>query len=288
MKEGQRIIKIAAGTLAAYGVLTSACGSDNDKDNVITTSSAPTYGETRTPFQTPKDVPTPTSIPVVTPFESGNQALVLDGRADGVQINDSESLHIRGPITIEARVKLLDQQGIDQVLGFGSDAVISKGQSTEAYGMYANLIGCSNKAGAFLVDRTFCADVQVQKGVWNDLAVIYDKEKIVFYLNGQQVGVQPWSGDLILNSEPLFIGQSPFGISNEDFSGEIDSVAIWNTARTADQMKEDFGGKFRNIRLSEGGNLVGLWQFDGDYSDSTPNHNDGIPLFDAHFAPVSD
>ena len=36
------------------------------------------------------------------------------------------------------------------------------------------------------------------------------------------------------------------------------------------------------VAAAEAQGLVGFWQFNGDFADSTSNHNDGQPLGDAH------
>ena len=228
---------------------------------------------------TPTTRPTITVIPTPTPgnIQKGT-ALVLDGAGDEVEVADSESLQLHEAATIEARVRLNRVDGD----GDGGDAVLAKGVTIEPYALWATFFKCDQRRPAAFFDGATwaCGEVKLQSGVWYDLAVTYDKNQAVFYLDGQAIGVKSLIGGLTENHESLFLGQSPVP-GKEDFAGEIDWVALWGRARTREEVAGDFeqGGP---VRSTDDQDLVGFWQFNGDFSDSSSYHNDGRPLGDAH------
>lgn len=98
-----------------------------------------------------------------------------------------------------------------------------------------------------------------EPGVWNHVAGTYDGTTQKIYLNG----------NLILTSEPftatvgvaplenLYIGSSP-AFSDRVFNGGLAEVRIWNTARTASEIKEF---STQRITGAEPG-LVAYWPID--------------------------
>jgi len=101
----------------------------------------------------------------------------------------------------------------------------------------------------------------VQKDVWEHVAVTFDGEMQVGYLNGElaekagQPGVDAvmqWQGPLEHTNTPLTIG----GISG--FKGAVDEIAIYNRALSAEEIKESaFAGHLSPVE--PGGKLAATW-----------------------------
>ncbi|MEO1185478.1 MAG: LamG domain-containing protein [Cyanobacteria bacterium J06636_27] len=110
-------------------------------------------------------------------------------------------------------------------------------------------------------------------GEWTHLATVYDGTTLTLYVNGEEYGSTSASFNftntefklgLPLNSDPYF-------------KGKVDDVRIWNTARSAEEISDNYN---QTLTGSETG-LVGYWNFDIDNSGSTTiadltgNGNDG-------------
>jgi signal transduction histidine kinase/CheY-like chemotaxis protein/ligand-binding sensor domain-containing protein/protocatechuate 3,4-dioxygenase beta subunit len=99
---------------------------------------------------------------------------------------------------------------------------------------------------------------------WTHIAAVSGKGGMKLYVNGLLVvsnahtGSFAWIGETKRN----FLGRSNLRESipalNRDFRGELDEVRVWNVARTAEQIRENY---LRNLDGTEP-NLVGLWNFD--------------------------
>jgi len=102
-----------------------------------------------------------------------------------------------------------------------------------------------------------------------------------------------WSGDLVTNEFHSAIGNK-WTEDNEQFSGYIDEVRIWNTARTAAELSQ-FKFDLPNPTAQEG--LLAYYKFDGTLNNSQGNSaydgmqvgNDGIlqenPVSSSQFLP---
>ncbi|MEM9454147.1 MAG: LamG domain-containing protein [Myxococcota bacterium] len=114
---------------------------------------------------------------------------------------------------------------------------------------------------------------EVEFNRWVHLAATYDGQDLVLYVNGELIETK--AATYAANpSASLFIGCSESDGSHKlYFPGKIDEVAIWNTVRTAQQIKS---GMVEYLTGSEAG-LVAYWNFeDSTTSDRTGNGHDGV------------
>jgi hypothetical protein len=74
-------------------------------------------------------------------------------------------------------------------------------------------------------------------GVWYHVAMTYDGSTIRGYLNGQLLGSQAFAGPINYVADPVEIGADYGGNPGEVPTGEIDEVAMWNTALTGPQIR---------------------------------------------------
>ncbi len=114
----------------------------------------------------------------------------------------------------------------------------------------------------------------VMDGLWHHVAGVREGDTIHLYIDGQWVASEDASmvGN-INNSEPIRFGARH--TLSSLLRGVIDEAHIWNTARSAQQIRGSMGC---TLHGDEEG-LVGCWRFDdcsGQYAlDSSPAGNDG-------------
>ncbi|MGI8603644.1 MAG: LamG-like jellyroll fold domain-containing protein [Verrucomicrobiales bacterium] len=92
---------------------------------------------------------------------------------------------------------------------------------------------------------------------WHHFAVVKNNNGAVLYLDGKLKATRD-SAPPNPASPPFRIGRQ-WGFSGADlWSGQIDDVRVWKTARTADQIRENL---FASLKGGEEG-LIALWNFD--------------------------
>lgn len=213
---------------------------------------------TKTPIpKTKTPMPTKTSEPKpsVEPEPSG--VLTLDGKGDGVQIANSESLNFSGDMTIEARIRI-PEGSLD-----GYDTIIAKGTRTEPFALWASFWKCKsprNAVAVLLKDvGLFCSDAVIPEGEWVDVSMARIGDSLKISIGDEMVFDGEAKGLIGVNKEPMFIGMSPVPV-DEDFKGEIDYVRLKGV----------------------NDELLGYWDFDGNLDDSSGNSNNGIFVGDAY------
>lgn len=95
------------------------------------------------------------------------------------------------------------------------------------------------------------------------------------YINGASVPIRVIAAggsiSAITQAGDLYIGRGPAG--TEFFDGNISDVRIWNTIRTATQIRDNMN---QQLTGSESG-LVAYFKLDGNFNDSTSNANHLTP-----------
>ncbi|MDD5750129.1 MAG: LamG domain-containing protein [Candidatus Pacebacteria bacterium] len=76
-------------------------------------------------------------------------------------------------------------------------------------------------------------------GVWVHLSVTYDGSNVRFYKNGALVSTVAQTVSAAGDAQPFSIGRTG-GYNGGYFSGSIDDVRIYNYARNADQVRQDY------------------------------------------------
>ena len=113
----------------------------------------------------------------------------------------------------------------------------------------------------------------IEDGTWHHLAGVYDGSQVRFYVDGVQQGVTgSLTGQIKTLAVPLGIGLRAAG--DLPFSGLIDEVRVWNTARTAQEIAANY-----QIELNGNEpNLVGYWKLNNNLLDSTSASNDLVAV----------
>lgn len=224
-------------------------------------------------IQTPKVERTSTPKPNPTPTPHSEGVLVLGGNGDSVVVPHHEILNISGDMTIEARVKM-SHESID-----GYDAILAKGTNHEIYAFWASFWHCENNAPAILLDNRndYCAKKPIPANEWVDLAMSRIGRRAIIVMNGEIILNVETDPVEVGNLDPLHIGRSPTP-GDEDCVCEIDYVRIFNHGRTLEQINSDF----IDFDITDEAGLVGNWEFDGNFNDTSTYGNHGVPTNKAY------
>jgi len=200
------------------------------------------------------------------PDNSRGTMLTLDGAGDYVEVADNATLDIAsGSLTIEAWVK---HNG-----GTGNQVIVDKRNGAAGYQLAYN--ATTNNLSVTVEDAgangtTTAGSVTLSTTDWTHVAGVYNTATgaLTLYVDGVQlVSGATNTGLALTNAENLLIGAGAPGA--DFFNGNIDEVRIWNSARTADEIRE-------NMHLTLQGsetNIVSYWQFNGDSNDDIGSNN---------------
>lgn len=201
------------------------------------------------------------ALPLHAQPAAANRVLELDSSDSYVELPPNLLAGAR-EMTFEAWLK--SDQLFDRVA-----TVFSYGETSRRFhfGLPGrNDIGCAlldssgvvRGAGARLVNT-----IEVQQ--WSHLAAVASTNGMLVYLNGSLVATNAYQ-ETLFTTDPVqraflghSVGASLWGrVLRFGFRGQMDEVRLWNTARTAEQVRESLG---RRLSGTESG-LVGLWNFD--------------------------
>ncbi len=208
-----------------------------------------------------------------------NNSLDFDGVNDAIQITDKAAFNGLNNITLEAWI--YPKANVNP----GEYIILNKENEWE--------MGLRNGQFQFASRNTApgwnwaSSNTNINTDQWTHVAVVYDGASYTFYVNGVQTNTTVANGQIDAAntySENVYIGRRLL-LGGSYFNGNIDEVAIWNTARTAAEIVADMGG---NIPCNSPG-LISYYGFDqgvayGDntgvsfITDCTTNAYNGIPL----------
>lgn len=108
------------------------------------------------------------------------------------------------------------------------------------------------------------SNVAISLGTWVHVAATYNGSLMTIYINGHEVGWATQTGNIVSNTANLLVGK---GLTSTNFyQGQIDELKIWNTSRTAAQVRA--GMHTRNANASSV-NLVAYYRFDEGGTSTT-------------------
>jgi hypothetical protein len=105
--------------------------------------------------------------------------------------------------------------------------------------------------------------LKVRPKQWQHLAAVFDGDHVVLYLNGKPSQAFPIGFESSVES--LHIGRNP--AFPELFDGYIDDVRVWNTVRSAHEIRTNMN---RELGGNEAG-LVGYWKLNSSDNGITPD-----------------
>ena len=163
-------------------------------------------------------------------------ALSFDGVDDSVDVANDSSLGITSNLTIEAWV---NPSAITLPSGtWMSIAGKKDGHNLSGYGLVmASYSPC--RRWCFVVDNSgVCpANACEQIGRWDHLVGVYDGSKMYLYQNGILQSTVVKSGNIGLSANSFKVASMT---SYGKFNGLIDEVKVYNYARTAEQIMQDY------------------------------------------------
>ncbi|MBP5999616.1 MAG: gliding motility-associated C-terminal domain-containing protein [Sediminibacterium sp.] len=194
----------------------------------------------------------------VTATVNTDNALNFDGTNDYVILNSSlASAYNNNSVTIEAWIKTTDSKLINEIFALGSSTVYNNVVEFRTSGGKLQFILNDGVKFYGLESTGF-----VNTGKWMHVAVVKSGTNIVLYVNGQLASGSPGNGSDASASPSLdfaHIGVLKYRtsstnfafINGSNFSGGIDQLRVWNTARTISDIAA-------NMYVEMAGNETGL------------------------------
>jgi len=197
--------------------------------------------------------------------------LQFDGNDDHITVTNTPILNPGLTFTVEGWFN-------PAVLG-STRTLISKDSSTTAQSFNLSLNAAGNVVFAVNTQSglaTATSTTTLTTNTWYHIAASYDGTTMKIYVNGAEVGATTQTGFVVGNNGPLYIGRTG-GTTPFSFSGGMEEIKIWNSARTAAQIRE---GMHTSITPFSDGNLVCYLRFDegvGSHytADASGNCNHG-------------
>jgi hypothetical protein len=160
------------------------------------------------------------------------KALSFDGTNDWVTVEDRSELDLEGSGTLEAWIR-------PSALSSWRSVVLKEIPGALPYALYAgsdagtpaaHLFGGGSPVDAF-------GPAALGTATWTHLAMTWGAGTLRLYVDGAEVASQPAPAGLALGNGPLRIGGNSVG--GQFFSGLIDEVRVYSTARTAAEITAD-------------------------------------------------
>ena len=211
-------------------------------------------------------------------------AAQFDGVNDFVAVADSASLDITGDLTLEVWV---NPEGAGShnpeggmIVGKDNSYLLARAQDGSIK------VALNGTSGTWAWSDT---GYDAPLDTWTHISVAFDASArtIHTYANGDLVGVNTNGfipSDLTASNEQLQIGSR--STTNQFFDGQIDDVRVWNSVRTAEQIRDNYDQQLTGSET----NLQAYYRFDGDVAgsevrDLTSNGNHGTLTNGADLVP---
>ncbi len=151
-------------------------------------------------------------------------------------------------MTIEAWIKTTNSHDVNDIVCWGNTGRTDNVQVRTSSGKFE--FGSDPESGSWVSCR---GSIDVNTNEWTHVAAVKNNSSIQLYVNGLEDGTGINTNSMIINY--MLIGK----YVNDEFyfNGEMDEVRIWNTARTANQIRENM---CKSITGSEA-NLLAYYNF---------------------------
>lgn len=214
---------------------------------------------------------TPSQIPVVTPPTTGiaanNNALVFNGSSDWIELTGYKGIGGSNPRTVEAWVKTTATSP-GEIIGWGANSSGNK-WAIRVENASPNVGRLRVEGGGSWIIGTKI----LNDGLWHHIAVSYSGGMLSttkLYVDGQTDAISS-SSDLAINTSTTggMDVQISKGFSTRYWTGEIDEIRIWNTARSASEIANNFNCPISNPATSAG--LVCYFDCNRDQANILPD-----------------
>ncbi|MCK6600909.1 MAG: T9SS type A sorting domain-containing protein [Bacteroidetes bacterium] len=195
--------------------------------------------------------------------QNASRAVFFDGADDYINLGNGAELNITGDLTLEAWIFSTDFNQMGRI--------ISKWGSFSGYEL--DVVSGTLR---FAINQTVAAQTSIlgYNGTWVHVAGVKSGTTASLYINGVLAATGSCSSSISNSSNDLLIGRIA-NMASVVFSGSIDEVRIWNTARSESEI---FDSYYQPVRGDEPG-LAGLWHLDEGSgtvtADASSNGNNG-------------
>jgi len=222
--------------------------------------------------------PDPPHYPRIAASFTNFQSPISGGSEDYFEISSSSGNSLTQNYTLECWVKPASSGGSP-----AWQTLLTKSSAYNGQWTYWLGLNKSNGRARFVPNGDFADGLEsstaVPAGQWTHIAARYqvsgNTRTATVFVNGIPAGSKSYSRNATANQRPLLIGRAELqDLSVNDpmgFSGMIDEVRIWNTARSNDEVLD-------NHRIELDGPLASLaasYHFDGDVLDASAQGNHG-------------
>ncbi len=211
-----------------------------------------------------------------TALQFDGQSVLSAGRGNG------DALAITGDLTVEMWVNPAELK-LAHLLSFGTNQETLAGNTLYALEMQADGALRLFHEDASLANVTPTTSTPaLTAGDWAHVAAVRDTDAgtVSFYVNGDLLETVEYAGEAAGGSASELL----FGALDleDDFSGQMDEVRVWNSARTGHQIAENYQRKLSDAEIEAASDLAGYWDFDetdqyGVYVDLSGNGADAVP-----------
>jgi hypothetical protein len=173
------------------------------------------------------------------------RAFLLDGVSAHVRVADSPSLHISGPMTVEAWIRPTAIGGDQAIMGkWGANPGPASTQLSFSFSLESDgrlyLLVCGDGGGADTAQAESTSSVAA--GQWSHVAGVYDGSTVSVYINGVLSGQTSYGDGIFPGSNDLAIGGVVGGAASGDviapFNGMIDEAAIYRRALSGTEIAQ--------------------------------------------------
>lgn len=186
-----------------------------------------------------------------------DNALNFDGINDYVVLPSSlGSAYNSSAFTIEAWIKTTEAKGVNEIIGWGSSTVSNNVVEFRTTGGKLQFL-LNNGSGIAGGYYQLTGTNYINTGKWIHVAAVKSGTNVVLYVNGQvEANLSGVTTSPSLNTVNIGVlaykGTNPYGpIPDSYFSGSIDQLRVWNTARTSSDIAA-------NMFVEMAGNEAGL------------------------------
>ena len=163
----------------------------------------------------------------------------------GASVADNSAFNFTGAtpaFTLEGWANFTDFQGVQRLFSDVDYSVVGNGSGIGFGVVDANTLRFTTY-GVQDFDLPLDGYGPLSPGQWYYLAGVADGAgNFNFYLNGQQVGVKPFNGAAVGSTKPFCLGRSSY--NTEAVNGQIDELAVYGTALTADQVLAHYNARY--------------------------------------------
>lgn len=201
----------------------------------------------------------------ISEYPAGN-ALLLDGDNDYVRFDDRNSLdgykqlyeNFDRTITLEAWIKHDGNSDEDAI-------IVTKGSTSAGYLLRLEGVG-ENPRIAFAIgdlnSTLLYSNYTLPMNEWVHVSVVYNGTDMIIYINGEVDATGTSSRTVGSNSHRVMIG-APTALDGKFYSGELDEIRIWNSARSETEVADNYYKKLSGSQED----LIAYFRFDENQAE---------------------